>query len=292
MKLTSRTGFFLLTMALSNLVLGCSNDAAKAKEGEEPKLTVTTGSDDPEKVQTKQPAEEVPTYGYKLVKAYPHDPKAFTQGLEFHDGYFLEGTGLEGRSSLRKVDIETGKVLKQVDIDAKYFGEGITLFKDKIYQITWQTNEGFEYDLDTFKRTKSFTYPTEGWGLTHDADRLIMSDGSATIFFRDPATFKEIGKVTVKDSAGEIMYLNELEYVKGEIFANVWQTNTIARIDPKTGKILGWIDLTGILRPEDMKPGEQVDVLNGIAYDEKKDRLFVTGKLWPKVYEIQLVKRG
>lgn len=288
MKSTSRLCVLLIATALTTLGLGCSpksdpevplvNDATPTK----------TVSNDPGK---QDEVDQIPVYGYQVVKTFPHDPMAFTQGLVFHDGYFLEGTGLEGRSSLRKVEISTGKVLKKIDIESKYFGEGITLFKDKIYQITWQTNQAFEYDLETFKRLKSFTYSTEGWGITHDGTKLIMSDGTATLYFRDPETFKEIGKVTVKDDNGEISLLNELEYIKGEIYANIWGTNTIARIDPKTGKVVGWIDLTGLLKPEDMKPGHQVDVLNGIAYDEKADRLFVTGKLWPKVYEIKLVKK-
>lgn len=288
MKSTSRLCVLLIATALTTLGLGCSPKS----DPEAPLVNDATPtkmvSNDPGK---QDEVDQIPVYGYQVVKTFPHDPMAFTQGLVFHDGYFLEGTGLEGRSSLRKVEISTGKVLQKIDIDSKYFGEGITLFKDKIYQITWQTNQAFEYDLETFKRLKSFTYSTEGWGITHDGTKLIMSDGTATLYFRDPETFKEIGKVTVKDDNGEISLLNELEYIKGEIYANIWGTNTIARIDPKTGKVVGWIDLTGLLKPEDMKPGHQVDVLNGIAYDEKADRLFVTGKLWPKLYEIKLVKK-
>lgn len=288
MKATSRLCVLVIATALTSLGLGCSPkvEADKPPVGET--TPTKTVSNEPEK---KDVAGPIPIYGYQVVKTFPHDPDAFVQGLVFHDGYFLEGTGLEGRSSLRKVEISTGKVLKKIDIDSKYFGEGITLFKDKIYQITWQTNEAFEYDLETFKRVKSFSYTTEGWGITHDGTKLIMSDGTSTIYFRDPETFKEIGKVVVKDDTGEISLLNELEYIKGEIYANIWGTNTIARIDPKTGKVIGWIDLTGLLKPEDMKAGHQVDVLNGIAYDEKADRLFVTGKLWPKIYEIKLVKK-
>lgn len=267
------------------LAVGCANTHVEAN-------TSSGTAPDPATVAKQLEPEDpqLPVWGYEVVNVFPKDPKGFTQGLVYEDGYFLEGTGLNGESTLRKVEITTGKVLKKVDLDAKYFGEGITLLKGKIYQLTWQTKIGFIYDLKSFEKLGSFKYATEGWGITHDGEHLIMSDGTATLYTLDPETLKETGRIEVKDGANPVYYLNELEYVKGEIFANVWQTNTICRIDPKTGKLLGWIDLTGILKPEH-QGSHEVDVLNGIAYDPKGDRLFVTGKLWPKVYEIKLVKK-
>jgi glutamine cyclotransferase len=267
------------------LVVGCANTHVEANTSARTSTEPTTIA---KQLEPEDP--QVPVWGYEVVNVYPHDPKGFTQGLVYEDGYFLEGTGLNGESSLRKVEIATGKVLKKVVLDAKYFGEGITLLKGKIYQLTWQTKIGFVYDLKSFEKVGSFKYGSEGWGITHDGEKLIMSDGTATLYFLDPETLKEVGHIEVKDGANPVYYLNELEYVKGEIFANVWQTNTICRIDPKTGKVLGWIDLTGLLKPEH-QGSHEVDVLNGIAYDPKGDRLFVTGKLWPKVYEIKLVKK-
>jgi glutamine cyclotransferase len=231
----------------------------------------------------------VPTYGYQVVRSYPHDRGAFTQGLVFRNGVFYEGTGLNGRSGIRKVKVETGEVLQTKPLSAEYFGEGITDWKGQIVQITWQSEVGFVYDLGTFEQTKRWSYKGEGWGITHDDTRLIMSDGSSALRFIDPVTLKETGRVTVRDGNGPVERLNELEYVKGEILANVWQTERIARISPKDGRVTGWIDLAGLLPPAE-RGG--TDVLNGIAYDAAGDRLFVTGKLWPRVYEIKLVKRG
>jgi len=230
----------------------------------------------------------VPTYGYTVVRSYPHDRAAFTQGLIFRGGVFYEGTGLNGRSGIRKVKIETGEVLQARPLSQEYFGEGITDWKGQIVQITWQSEVGFVYDINSFEQTKRWTYTGEGWGITHDDARLIMSDGSSSLRFIDPATLKETGRITVKDGDAPVERLNELEYVKGEIFANVWQTERVARISPKDGRVTGWIDLAGLL-----PPGERAgtDVLNGIAYDASGDRLFVTGKLWPRVFEIKLVKR-
>jgi glutamine cyclotransferase len=233
----------------------------------------------------------VPTYGYQVVRSYPHDRAAFTQGLIFRDGVFYEGTGLNGRSGLRKVKLETGEVLQAKPLPAEYFGEGITDWKGQIVQITWRSEVGFVYDMKTFEQTKRWTYSGEGWGLTHDDTRIIMSDGSSQLRFIDPATLHETGRITVKDAGGPVERLNELEYVKGEILANVWQTDRIARISPKDGRVTGWIDLSGLL-----SPSERADVqreggtLNGIAYDAAADRLFVTGKLWPRVFEITLVR--
>jgi glutaminyl-peptide cyclotransferase len=226
-------------------------------------------------------------YTYKVIAEYPHDPDAFTQGLVYTNGVLYEGTGLYGRSSLRKVDLESGEAYQTVLLPEEYFGEGVTVFADKVYQLTWKSRQGFIYDADDFSALDSFQYSTEGWGLTHDGEKLIMSDGSAYLYTRDPETFAEMKRVLVVDNNGPVVRLNELEYVNGEVFANVWQTDRIARIDPETGSVLGWIDLSGLLAPEDR--AGPVDVLNGIAYDADNDRLFVTGKLWPKLFEIELV---
>jgi len=239
-------------------------------------------------IPSSRPGGPVPTYGYQVVRSYPHDRGAFTQGLIFRNGVFYEGTGLNGRSGIRKVRIETGEVLQMKPLAPEYFGEGITDWNGQIVQITWQSEAGFVYDINTFEQTRRWTYSGEGWGLTHDASRIIMSDGSAQLRFIDPATLKETGRITVRDANGPVERLNELEYVKGEIFANVWQTERIARISPKDGRVTGWIDLAGLLPPAE-RAG--IDVLNGIAYDAAGDRLFVTGKLWPRVFEIRLVKR-
>jgi glutaminyl-peptide cyclotransferase len=231
----------------------------------------------------------VPIYGYDVVRSYPHDRSAFTQGIIFRNGVFYEGTGLNGRSTLRKVKPETGEVLQVKPLGPEYFGEGITDWKGSLVQITWKNEIGFVYDMNTFERTKTWPYTGEGWGLTHDDTRIIMSDGTSALRFLDPVTFKETGRITVRDAQGPVEELNELEYVKGEIFANVWRTERIARISPKDGHVTGWIDLTGLLTPAE-RAG--TDVLNGIAYDAAGDRLFVTGKLWPRVIEIKLVPRG
>lgn len=230
----------------------------------------------------------VPTYGYQVVRSYPHDRNAFTQGLIVRGGFFYEGTGLNGRSSLRKVKIETGEVAQMKPLPQQYFGEGITDWKAQILQLTWQSEIGFVYDINSFDETKRWSYTGEGWGLTHDATRLIMSDGSSQLRFIDPETFKEIGRITVRDANGPVERLNELEYVKDEIYANVWQTDRIARISPKDGRVTGWIDLAGLL-PEQERARDAV--LNGIAYDAAADRLFVTGKLWPRIFEIRLISK-
>jgi glutamine cyclotransferase len=236
--------------------------------------------------QKKTPA---PVAGYRVVKIYPHDRQAFTQGLQYLDGVLYEGTGQHGQSGIRKVKLETGEVLQHQPLDPKYFGEGITVWGNTIVQLTWQSEIGFVYDKATFKQTRTFSYPGEGWGLTHDGARLIMSDGSAAIRFLDPTSFKETGRVTVRENGVPVQKLNELEFVKGEILANVWQSSRIARISPKTGDVIGWIDLAGLLDPRD---AAGTDVLNGIAYDEKGDRLFVTGKWWPKIFEIKMAARS
>jgi glutaminyl-peptide cyclotransferase len=234
-------------------------------------------------------ADGVPEYGYEIVHVYPHDPSAYTQGLFYLNGVLYEGTGLNGRSSIRKVKLETGEVLQKRDVGEQYFGEGIVNWKDRLLEITWQSQTGFIYDLNTFDPRSQFSYTGEGWGLTQDGKRLIMSDGTAEIRFWDPETLHETGRITVTDQGRPVAELNELEWVKGEVYANVYQTDRIARIDPASGKVVGWIDLAGILSPADRI--RQVDVLNGIAYDANSDRLFVTGKLWPKLFEIRLLKK-
>jgi glutamine cyclotransferase len=231
----------------------------------------------------------IPEYGYEVVHTYPHDPQAFTQGLLYLDGFLYESTGIEGLSSIRKVKLETGEVLQKRDIPEAYFGEGIVNWKDRLLELTWKAQTGFIYDLATFAPRGQFQYPGQGWALTQDGKRIIMSDGSAELRFWDPETLKETGRLTVTDEGRPVEDLNELEWVKGEIYANIWQTDRIARIDPATSKVTGWIDLTGLLRPADHT--DETDVLNGIAYDAPRDRLFVTGKRWPKLFEIKLVKK-
>jgi Glutamine cyclotransferase len=232
----------------------------------------------------------IPVYTYKVVNAYPHDRNAFTQGLVFEDGVLYEGTGLRGHSTLRRVELETGEILQIRELPAQLFGEGVTIYESKAIQLTWQSNVGFVYDRDSFELLQEFHYPTEGWGITYDGKHLIMSDGTAILHFLDPEALEEIGRIEVCDNDGPVARLNELEYVQGEIYANVWKTDRVARISPQTGRVVGWIDLKGLLSPEDHS--ETVDVLNGIAYDAEKDRLFVTGKLWPKLFEIELISPG
>lgn len=235
----------------------------------------------------QQRSTSAPVSRYQLVKSYPHDRQAFTQGLVYLDGFLYEGTGLNGQSSIRKVRLENGEVVQQRRLDEKYFGEGIAVWGKTLVQLTWQSEVGFVYDLASFDPLKTFGYRGEGWGLTHDGTRLIMSDGTPVLRFLDPATFKETGRLTVKDGVVPVDDLNELEWVKGEILANVWQSQRIARINPKTGQVIGWIDLSGLLSPRE---AVGTDVMNGIAYDTAGDRLFVTGKLWPRVFEIRIVQ--
>jgi glutaminyl-peptide cyclotransferase len=234
-------------------------------------------------------ADKIPTYTYEVKHTYPHDPAAFTQGLIFRAGVLWESTGLNGTSSLRKVELETGRVLKKLDVPQQYFAEGMTVFRNHVYQLTWQSQKGFIYDPETFAPQGEFAYMGEGWGLTHDDQFLIMSDGTNRIRFIDPQTFETKRTISVVNNGQPLNELNELEYVKGEIYANIWQTDTVVRIDPQTGKILGLIDLSGLLPATDRTPA--TDVLNGIAYDEANDRLFVTGKMWPKLFEIRVRKK-
>ena len=235
-------------------------------------------------------SHHTPVEGYRVVHAYPHDSSAFTQGLVYVDGKLYEGTGLHGRSSIRMIDLTTGRVLQQHDLAANYFGEGITDWKNNLIELTWQAHTGFVYDRLSFRLLRTFSYPWEGWGLTHDSRNLILSDGTATLHLIDPTTFQPVGEITVTDQGHPVLNLNELEYIHGQIYANIWQTDRIARISPATGKVLAWIDLSG-LRPASSRLNPDA-VLNGIAYDSKKNRLFVTGKLWPKLFEIQVVPKG
>lgn len=232
----------------------------------------------------------VAEYTYKVVHAYPHDPTAFTEGLFYLDGFLYESTGLEEHSSVRKVKLETGEVVQKHDLPPQYFGEGIVNWKNRLDQLTYKSEVGFVYDLGTFETKSKFEYPGEGWALTTDGKRIIMSDGTAELRFWDPETLKELGRITVTEDGQPLKNVNELEWVKGEIYANVWLTDRIVRIDPNSGKVTGRVDMTGLLDPSLRIPNE-TDVLNGIAYDAKSDRLFVTGKKWPKLFEIQLVRK-
>jgi glutamine cyclotransferase len=225
---------------------------------------------------------------YQVVHTYPHDPNAFTQGLIYADGHLYESTGLNGKSSLRMVDLYTGTVLQKYDLPAEYFGEGLTDWGSTLIQLTWKAHKGFVYDRFSFSVLRTFKYSGEGWGLTHDATQLIMSDGTAYLRFLEPKSFREIRRVKVVDDGGRaVENLNELEYAHGEIYANIWHADKIARISPQSGKVLGWIDLSGIIDTRELHGGDAV--LNGIAWDAAGDRLFVTGKLWPKVFEIRVV---
>jgi glutamine cyclotransferase len=237
-------------------------------------------------VTTTPTIQDVPVYKCKIINNYPHDRNAFTQGLVFENNHLYEGTGLYGHSSLRKIQLETGTLLQVRNLSDQYFGEGITIYQNKIMQLTWKNNIGFVYDKDNFHKIQEFHYPNEGWGITTDGKHLIMSDGTSTLHFIDPETFEEIRQIQVFSKEGPVKNLNELEYVKGEIYANVWQTNLIALISPATGQITGWIDVTELQNLENDNP---TSIPNGIAYDHKNDRLFVTGKLWSKIFEIELV---
>jgi glutamine cyclotransferase len=240
----------------------------------------------PESPVPAAPSGRAPVYVADVVQAWPHDTGAYTQGLQWHQERLFEGTGQEGRSNIREVELRTGRVLRQRDLPKQYFGEGIVILGDNLYQITWKSGVAFVYDWKTFEPKGQFTYDGEGWGLTTDGTSLIMSNGSSSIVYRDPRTFAVQKTIAVTDQGQPVSKLNELEWVKGEIWANVWESDQIARIDPATGRVTGWLNLTGLLPASDRHGKE--DVLNGIAYDAAGDRIFVTGKLWSKLYEIKL----
>jgi glutamine cyclotransferase len=226
--------------------------------------------------------------GYKVINSYPHDKEAFTQGLVYNNGVLFEGTGQKTGSTLREVEPETGKVIRQHNLDASLFGEGITIYQDRIYQVTWQNKVGFVYKKSTFNVINKITYQTEGWGLTTIDDKIVMSDGTNVLYFFEPEMFTVVSRIEVYDNEKKVDQLNELEYINGEIWANIWNTDRIARIDRMSGKIIAYIDLKGILPESERK--YETDVLNGIAYDQTGNRIFITGKKWPKLYEIRITE--
>ncbi len=242
------------------------------------------------KAEQKPPARKrIPVYGVKVINTYPHDPAAFTEGLVISDGVMYESTGQKGKSSLRRVGLTTGEILQIRNLPDTLFGEGLTAVDDRLIQLTWLSHIGMVYERASFNLLKQFSYLTEGWGLTYDGTHVIMSDGTSTLQLLDPETLEYVGSIEVRANGGPAGRLNELEYVKGEILANLWPTSQIARIDARTGEVTGWIDGSGLLSNADYQ--RQVDVLNGIAYDAGTDKLYVTGKYWPKLFEIELVER-
>jgi glutaminyl-peptide cyclotransferase len=283
---------FILLILISTLAFSCEKPANK------PVNVMTNNKNVNVPIDATAAKKDVPVYTFEIVKTYKHDPKAFTEGLQFVNGVLYESTGEEGKSTLRKVELETGKVLQNYNLPREIFGEGTTVFKDKIYQLSWRNQTAFVYDMN-FKLLKEFKYQGEGWGLTNDGTNLIMTDSTHVIRFINPETFETVRTITViRDDGKPQMYINELEYIKGELWANIWQSerpdilgkaNYIVRIDPNSGKILGWIDLDKI-SPEDS--GEDYEnSLNGIAYDAEKDRIFVTGKNWKKLFEIKVIAK-
>ena len=284
----------LLTLVIATILFSCLTKITANDECEltlvDSRVNQENDSLSPAVVQKPALSEETASlYSYKIKHTWPHDRTAYTQGLIYQDGILWESTGQYGASSLRKVELKTGRVLQKISVPEDYFAEGMTLLRGKVFQLTWQAQRGFIYDPATLQKQGEFLYQGEGWGLTHDGESLIMSDGSNQIRYLNPHTFQTVRTISVFDRGKPIMRLNELEFIRDEIYANIWETDRIARIDPKSGKVLGWIDLTGLLSDKDRTGAE--DVLNGIAYDEKGKRLFVTGKLWPKLFEIELVKK-
>jgi glutaminyl-peptide cyclotransferase len=280
----SAAALFLLWFALAGNGCGTGAETPRASGAATPTPATT-----PAAAPTGAADAKAPIYGFEVVNSWPHDRRAFTQGLIFHDGALVESTGQYGESTLRRVDLKTGRVLKQVEVPPQFFGEGLALMNGKLYQLTWQGKRGFVYDAATFEKQGEFRYDGEGWGLTHDGQSLILSDGTNQLRFIDPQTFRVTRTVGVFDGGRPLRDLNELEYVRGEIYANIWHDDRIVRLDPKTGRVLGWIDLRGIIPRSELDDEEAV--LNGIAYDEVGDRLFVTGKLWPKLFEIKVKQK-
>jgi len=232
----------------------------------------------------------VSEYTFMIINTYPHDYRAYTQGLVYHDGFFYESTGRRGESSLRQVELKSGAIIKSVSLNPEYFGEGLTIVDNRLIQLTWESYTGLVYDLHEFTLLEHFYYTTEGWGLTYDGMHLVQSDGSSKLYFLDTSDFAVVRELEVYDETGSIRNINELEYIKGEIFANIMPSNRIACIDPQTGRINAWINFDGIL--ESVQVDSEVNVLNGIAYDDVNDRLFITGKLWPVVFEVKVVPTG
>ena len=274
------TSAILLAFLVPFLICGLLSDSSYDSMAQEPSATGN---------EMSELKKAVPVYTYDVINTFPHDRNAFTQGLVFQQGTFYESTGLNGASSLRLVDPLSGTVLKKVDVASQFFAEGMTIYNNKIYQLTWLSHKGFIYDLNSFEKIGEFSYDGEGWGLTNNEKFLIMSDGTNVIRFLDPDTLQTKKTISVFSNGQPLMRINELEFINGEIFANIWQTDMVVRINPRNGKILGWIDLSGLLSPED-RDGH-VDVLNGIAYDQASERLFFTGKLWTKIFEIKLKKK-
>jgi glutamine cyclotransferase len=254
-------------------------------------VPISAAGGDTGSINSSLNAASIPVFGYEVVNTYPHDPYAFTQGLVYDDGFLYEGTGLNGQSTLRRVDTASGRVLLQTNISSEFFGEGIAIWKDRLIQLTWRSNLGFVYGKENLTRIGNFSYPTEGWGLTSDGERLIMSDGTETLYFLDPVTLARVREIRVTAIGEPVKGLNELEYIKGKIYANTWPSNRIVIISPDNGSVMGVINLQGILKKSDIQ-GKKADVLNGIAYDMKTDRLFVTGKWWPRLFEIRLTAKG
>jgi glutaminyl-peptide cyclotransferase len=234
-------------------------------------------------------AATAPVSGYRVIARYPHSTENYTEGFFYLDGLFYEGTGREGHSAVLVTEPETGKVVQRRELPPPYFGEGIVDVGPNLYEWTWQSQIGFVYDRFSLRPLRQFTYAGEGWGMTRDRQHIITSDGTSTLRFRDPESFREVRRIVVKDAGQAVEQLNELEYIKGEIYANIWHSDRIARISPDDGHVIGWIDLSGLL-PASERIDEE-SVLNGIAYDAKGDRLFVTGKQWPFVFQIRVVPR-
>jgi glutamine cyclotransferase len=235
--------------------------------------------------QPPVPSNGTPVYGYRVVATFPHDITAFTQGLVYFNGYLYEGTGLNGKSSIRQQDLVSGEVLRSADLPQQYFGEGVTILAERIYQLTWQSYKGFVYDLN-LSLVQEFSYASEGWGLTHNGSHLIMSDGTSNLYFIDPVSLTVAGQLQVTDGGKPVTRLNELEYINGEVWANVWQTDLVARISPQSGRVTGWVNFTSLLSASERVGA---DVLNGIAFDIAGDRILVTGKYWPKIFQIEIV---
>jgi glutaminyl-peptide cyclotransferase len=234
-------------------------------------------------------SKPIPLYKVKIIKAYPHDPDAFTEGLVFSGGFIYESTGMNGKSSIRKVELETGKIVKKFDLPVQYFGEGLTEWDGTFIQLTWRSGKGFVYDHESFSIERDFGFSGEGWGITHDGKSLIMSNGSNRLVFLNPQTFAQERVMPVLSGGKPVRLLNELEYIKGEIYANIWLKDFVARISPETGEVIGWIDMSNLRK--ELSDGQKADVLNGIAYDTETNRIFVTGKLWPKLFQIEIVSQ-